>query len=160
MFGRGRTDISIQKTRFAIGDTISGIITLTLKKPVKAREMTLSLIGEYVTTVTARVIGPVPRVSKGGYYHFGFGGRPLQSDTTRKITPMHHYKKFTKNVRVYGFKEQLDGEVEYSQSEKYRFGIKITGDMPTSLVVNWYLLAKLDIPHGRNIIKKIPIIIG
>ena len=160
MFGRGKIDISIEKTRYASGDTIYGAVILTLNKPVKAREMMLSLIGEYRTTVTARVIGPVPRVSKGGYYHFGFGGRPLQSDTTRKIAPMHHYKKFTKNVRVYGFKEQLDGEVEYSQSEEYRFGIKITRDMPTSLVVNWYLLAKLDIPRGRDITKKVPITIG
>jgi hypothetical protein len=32
--------------------------------------------------------------------------------------------------------------------------------MPTSSVVKWYLLAKLDIPHGRDITKKVGITIG
>jgi sporulation-control protein spo0M len=159
MFGRGKIDISIQKTSYTPGDTISGSVNLTLKNPVKAREMTLSLIGEYMTIVTDRVIGPVPAVRpKGGLLLTR--GRMLQSDEIRKVEPIHHYKKSTKNVQIYGFKEQLDGEIEYSQSKEYRFGIKITTDMPTSSVVNWYLLAKLDIPHGRDITKKVRIKIG
>jgi hypothetical protein len=159
MFGRGRIDISIRKTRYAIGDTISGAIILTLNKPVKAREMTLSLIGEYITTVTDRVTGPVPAVRpKGGL--LWTRGRMLQSDEIRKVEPIHHYKKSTRNVQIYGFKEQLDGEIEYSQSKEYRFRIKITTDIPTSSIVNWYLLAKLDIPRRRDITKKVSITIG
>jgi sporulation-control protein spo0M len=159
MFGRGKIDISIQKTSYQPGDTISGAMTLTLNKPVKAREMTLSLIGEYITIVTDRVISPVPAVRpKGGL--LWTRGSMLQSDEIRKIEPIHHYKKSTKNVRIYGFKEQLDGEIEYSQSKEYRFRIKITTDMPTSSNVNWYLLARLDIPHGRDITKKVRITIG
>ena len=159
MFGRGKIDISIQKTSYQPGDTISGAITLTLNKPVKAREMTLSLIGEYITVVTDRVIGPVPAVRpKGGL--LWTRGPMLQSDEIRKIEPIHHYKKSTENVRIYGFKEQLDGEIEYNQSKEYRFRIKITTDMPTSSNVNWYLLARVDIPHGRDITKKVRITIG
>jgi len=165
MFGRGKIDISIQKARYAPGDTISGAVTLTLNRPVKAREMTLSLIGEYMTIVTDRVIGPVPlqRKGVGGSLRggsLGVGGKMLQSDEIRKIAPIHYYERSTKNVQIYGFKEQLDGEIEYNQSTRYQFRIKITEDMPTSSTVNWYLLAKLDIPHGRDITKNIPITIG
>jgi len=160
MFGRGKIDISIQKTRYAPGDTISGAVTLTLNRPVKAREMTLSLIGEYMTIVTDRVIGPVPLQRKWGQGSLGFGGKMLQSDEIRKIAPIHYYERSTKNVQIYGFKEQLDGEIEYNQSTRYQFQIKITEDMPTSSTVNWYLLTKLDIPHGRDITKKVRITIG
>jgi hypothetical protein len=159
MFGRGKINIAVQKTGYTPGDTISGTVTLTLKKSVKAREMTLSLIGEYITTMTARVIGPVPAARpKGGLLLTR--GRMLQSNETRKIAPIYHYKKFTKTIRICGFKEQLDGEGEYSQARRYQLKIKIPTDTPTSSVVNWYLLAKLDILHGRDVTKKVPITIG
>lgn len=160
MFGRGKIDISIQKTNYAPGDTISGSVELTLNKPVRAREMTISLIGEYMTIVTDRVIGPVPLRHKGGVGSLGVGGRMLQSDGSRKIAPIHYYERSRKNVQIYGFKEQLDGEIEYNQSTRYQFQIKITEDMPTSSVVKWYLLAKLDIPHGRDVTKKVRVKIG
>jgi hypothetical protein len=162
MFGRGKIDISIQKTKYAPGDTISGTVALTLKKPVKAREMTISLIGEYKTTVTSRGIGRrgVLPVHPGAR---GFGRvdrRMLMSEAVRKSAPKYDLKKSTEAVTICGFREQLDGEIEYSQSKRYHFRIKITTDMPTSSVVNWHLLAKLDIPHGRDITKKVSITIG
>jgi hypothetical protein len=49
-FGKGKINISIQKTYYAPGDLISGNVALTLKKPVKAREVSISLIGEEITT--------------------------------------------------------------------------------------------------------------
>ena len=66
----------------------------------------------------------------------------------------------TEHVRICVFKEQLDGEGEYSQSRGYKFKIKIQTDTPDSSAVNWYLLAKLDIPHRRDITKKVRIRIG
>ena len=53
MFGKGRINIKIQRTGYAPGDTISGNVTFTLKKPVKARELSISLIGEQRTTRTS-----------------------------------------------------------------------------------------------------------
>ncbi|NWF77067.1 MAG: hypothetical protein HXY36_00450 [Chloroflexi bacterium] len=50
MFGKGKIDIAIQKFNYAPGDTISGNVALTLKKPVNAREVSISLIGEQLIT--------------------------------------------------------------------------------------------------------------
>jgi hypothetical protein len=162
MFGRGKIDISVQKTRYAPGDTISGSVALTLNKPAKAREMTISLIGEYKTTVTSRGVGRrgVLPVHPGAR---GFGRvdrRMLMSEAVRKSAPQYDLRESEKTANIYGFREQLDGETEYSQSRRYHFEIKITGDMPTSSNVSWYLLSKLDIPHGRDITKKVRITIG
>jgi hypothetical protein len=164
MFGKGKIDIAIQKTYYAPGDTISGNVVLTLKKPVKAREITISLIGEHKTTQTAsQVASPM-----------GGGGM----STT------------TKTVRIYDFKQQLDSEKEYSQGREYHFELKIPADtlsmrplMPeqegklgqvlkvaqtaaamTGAIpfqrIKWYLLVKLDVPGGLDISRKADIAIG
>lgn len=154
MFGRGKIDISIQKTRYAPGDTISGSVNLTLNNQVKAREMTLSLMGEYKTKVTSqRSVGIVTVRAR----------RWQMSETialSRHAEPTYDVGQQTEHVRISIFKEQLDGEGEYSQSRRYDLKIKIPTDTPTSSVVNWYLLAKLDIPHGRDVTKKVLITIG
>jgi len=166
MFGKGKIDIAIQKTYYAPGDTISGNVALTLKKPVKAREVSISLIGEHKTTQTAPQVG----VTMGG------GGTSMSTTT--------------KTVRIYDFKQQLDSEKEYSQGRDYHFEIKIpadtmsmrpqisevegklgqvlkvaqtaaamTGAIPFQRI-KWYLLAKLDIPGGLDISKRVDITIG
>jgi hypothetical protein len=151
MFGKGKIDIIIPKTNFAPGDKISGNVVLTLKKPVKAREASISLIGEQTTT-------------RGG----------ITSTEQSKSTQ-----------RIYDFKHRLDGEKEYDTEAKYEFEIKLPADilsrqpqMPqvggtlgqglkiaqaiTGMGVwaSWYLLAKLDIPGGIDITKKVQITIG
>jgi hypothetical protein len=148
------------------GDIISGNVSLTLKKPVKAREVSISLIGEHKTTqTTTGVGGPM-------------GGGGMAMSTT------------TKTVRIYDFKQQLDSQKEYSQGGEYRFEIKIpadtlsmrpltsevegklgqvlkvaqtaaamTGAIPFQRI-KWYLLAKLDIPGGLDISRKVDVTIG
>lgn len=160
MFGKGKINISIQKTYYAPGDTISGTIALTLKKPVKAREVSLSLIGEQKSTRAGGMTG----------------GTGMSTSTQR--------------IRIYDFKQQLDSEKEYSQELEYHFEIKIPADilsvrpqMPemegmlgqglkiaqaaaamTGAIplrrVKWYLLAKLDIPGGIDITKRADVTIG
>jgi hypothetical protein len=164
MFGKGKINIALQKTHYTPGDIISGDVALTLKKPVKAREVSISLIGEHKSTQTA------PRV--GGT----MGGGGMSMSTT------------TKTVRIYDFKQQLDSEKEYSQGREYHFEIKIPADtmsmrplMPEGKLgqvlnvaqtaaamtgaipfqrIKWYLLAKLDIPGGLDISKKVDVTIG
>jgi len=151
MFGKGKIDILIPKTNFSPGDIISGKMTLILKKPVKAREASISLIGEQTTT-RGGIIGTE------------------QSKSTQ---------------RIYEFKHRLDGEKEYSGEVSYDFEIKLPADilsrqpqMPqvggalgqglkiaqaitgAGVWSNWYLLAKLDVPGGIDISKKVQVTIG
>ena len=166
MFGKGKIDIAIQKSHYAPGDIISGNVSLTLKKPVKAREVSVSLIGEHKATQTATGIGG------------RMGGGGISMSTT------------TRTARIYDFKQQLDSEKEYSQGGEYLFEMKIpadtlvmrplvpeqegklgqvlrvaqtaaaiTGAIPFQRI-KWYLLAKLDVPGGLDISKKVDITIG
>ena len=160
MFGKGKINIVIPKAHFVPGDTISGSVALMLKKPVKAREVSISLIGEQKTTQRK-----------------GMTGNQNMSTTTQR-------------TRIYDFKQQLDSEKEYSQGQEYQFEIKVPADilnaksqMPelggklgqglkiaqaaaamTGAIplqqTKWYLLAKLDIPGGLDIKKKVDVIIG
>jgi len=50
MIGKGKIEIALPKARFNPGDNISGIATLTLKKPTKARKFTVSFIGDQKIT--------------------------------------------------------------------------------------------------------------
>jgi len=160
MFGKGKIDISIPKTDYAAGATITGVVALTLKKPVKADEMSISLIGEQIVARRASM------------------GRSSQPTTT------------TERICIYDFKQKLDGTKEYSQAKEYPFKIKIPADIMSmkpqlpemedtlgqgmkiaqaamafagaiSLQrTKWYLLAKLDIPGGLDIKEKADITIG
>jgi len=164
MFGKGKINIALQKTHYAPGDVISGDVALTLKKPVKAREVSISLIGEHKATQTGLGVGGP------------MGGGGISMSTT------------TKTVRIYDFKQQLDSEKEYSQGREYHFEMKIPADtmsmrplMPEGKLgqvlnvaqtaaamtgaipfqrIKWYLLAKLGIPGGLDVSKKVDITIG
>jgi len=161
MFGRGKIDISIKKASFAPGDTISGSVDLTLRKAVKAREMTVSLVGEYMTTETRRGFRVSGSGNITGAMDWGqMDRRMLMSDAIRKSAPKSDFKTDTKTVRLCPFEEKLDGEGEYPQSRSYHFDIKIPREIPTSPIVKWYLLAKLDIYHGPDLSKKIRLKIG
>jgi hypothetical protein len=161
MFGKGKMRISLPKTHYLPGDIISGDIKFELKKPVQAREVSVSLIGEIKSTRVGSRRGR-------GY----------------------HVSTSTQSTRIYDFKQQLDGEKEYSGGGEYHFEIKIPADifdsgrqMPdvegalgTGIKIaqaaavmtgaipyqrtKWYISAKLDIPGGRDVGKEADITIG
>lgn len=162
MFGRGKVEVRVAKTHFAPGDIISGDVFLALKKPIRAREASISLIGERITTRTS----------------VGTGGGQTSMSTQQQRT------------RVYDFRQQLDGEKEYSPGQEYHFEIKIpadilsvspgmqeiegkmgqvmkaaqtaaalTGRLPSQRV-KWYLHARLDVPRGLDVSRKVDVTIG
>jgi hypothetical protein len=188
MLSRGKINIAIQKTNYAPGDTISGNVALTLRKPAKAKDMSIFLIGEEIT--------------------WG-GGGILQLISSRGSLSISRERR-----PIYDDKQLLDGEKEYSEGQEYHFEIKIPADtaqMPkqesgpgqwkkvaetgtaiTGLAtlqetpepegkqnrwleiakktaagaglinlkrIEWYLLAKLDIPHRLDINKKVEVTI-
>jgi len=160
MFDKGKINIGMQRNHYMAGDTIVGRVSLTLKKPVKAKELSISLIGEQSSTRIGGMIG-----------------------SSTKSTS-------TENTRVYDFRQQLDGEKEYNKESDYDFEIKIpadilsikpqmpemggvaghglkiaqaaaamTGTIPLQRT-KWYLSANLDIPGGLDIKRKVDITIG
>ena len=169
MFGsKGKIDIAIQKADYALGDTISGNVAVTLKKPAQAREVSISLIGEAWTTYSSTRKGVFESTMRpgggmmgmGGPRRTGGGGLTIGSETST----------MKERERIYEFKQQLDSEKEYSEGREYHFDIKIPADIlgmrpqmtgaVSSSPIKWYLLAKLDIPGGLDISKRVDITIG
>ena len=109
---------------------------------MKAKELSVSLIGQYKTTQTT------PRVEIFPLNKWG------------KRTHYTEFKTTTKTARICTFKQPLDGESEYGREREYPFETKIRADISTSPTIKWYLLAKLDVPGGLDISKKVDITIG
>ncbi len=145
-FLKGKIEIKIDHFNFAPGDTISGTVVIKLKKPLKAREFNIFFIGEEKTTE-----------------------RDYEGDPNTRIR------------KIYEFKHPLDSEKEYptSQDLTYSFEIKIPPNVleqqkpPEGALgalakvgkfmsgrrsqISWYLLARLDIPWGIDVKKKVQI---
>lgn len=151
--GPGKIDLKLDKTNFKRGETITGKLTLTLNKPVKAKAL---LVQFYGTQPTGR---PVSRT--------GVMGVPVRQRREERV--------------IYSFDLNLDSEKEYSQGTKeYSFEIKIPRDLPQkpkvegegamkgmarfmlSIAVpsiNWFVKGKLDIPLAADITKAVQITI-
>jgi hypothetical protein len=107
--------------------------------------------------------------------------------TVRRRNAKGEYTTETETTRIYDFKQQLDGEREYSGATEYNFAIKIPEDIlaglqqpntggatgalfrfsqgAAGLMGNaprycWYLQATLDIPKSLDVNKKTDITIG
>lgn len=177
MFGsKGKIDIVVQKFNYAPGDIISGNVALVLKKPVNAREMNISLIGEQLMTntqdirrkglimddeeISGSTMGPMMRSSS---RRWGSEGMMMGTRSGKSTT--------TDRVRVYDTNQQLDSEKEYSRGQQYYFfemripkdilSVRLgTTGLAPSYPIKWYLLAKLDIPGRPDISRKVDITIG
>jgi hypothetical protein len=131
--------------------------------------VSISLVGEEIST------------GGGGTVGWG-GGRTWGTGT---VSGGHGS---TQIERIYEFKQQLDGEKEYSEGREYHFEMKIPADIlgmgpqmtkgalgqvakvaQTAAAITgviprrrlqWYLQAKLDIPGGLDISRKVDITIG
>ncbi|MCK4777415.1 MAG: hypothetical protein KAS39_03490 [Actinomycetia bacterium] len=149
-FGKkGDINLKIEKTHFSPGETITGAVSLKLKKPQKAKGFSVIFYGE-------------EEINE-------YDEQGMQK---------------TDRNKVYEFAHSLDEEKEYQAGEElsYNFEIKIPADIlmgtqaPEGVlgkiaqvakymsgrrgIIYWYLMARLDIPWGRDVIKKIKITVG
>jgi len=142
-FGKGKIEVSLEKYNFSPGEIIKGRITLKLKKPIRAKALKVGLVGEKKTT------------------------KYETSSTSQSKT---HF---------FDFEMPLDGEKEYIEGE-YNFEIKIpanvlqaqpggaVGDIIKGIQllsgkdvrISWHVIAKLDIPSGIDVSKKVQVNIG
>jgi hypothetical protein len=152
MFEKGKIDIAIPKTNFTLGDTISGNVALTMKKPVKAKELSISLIGDQTTT-QGGVIGGDKSTSKARIYDF-----KLQLDIEKEYDKSGAY-----NFEIKIPADITSGQPQMPQIEgKLGEVLKVAQmfGVTAKTTTKWYLLAKLDIPWGIDIKKEVQIIIG
>jgi len=140
-FGKGKFEIILEKYNFSPGETIKGRILMKLKKPTQAKALKVGLVGEKKTT---------------------------QYRKTSSSQSKTHF---------FDFEMPLDGEKEYLEGE-YNFEIKIpssvlqrpapggaVGDIVKGIQllsgkdvrINWYVIAKLDIPSGFDVSKRVQV---
>ncbi len=148
-FWKGKIEMKLERFSFHPGETIKGEISYKLKKPTKAREITIRLIGEERQT-NRRVR------SEGG----------VQTET-RKV------KFFDLKIPLDGEKEYSEGQYDFKVPIPK--GLYDPGKRPEGMIgdilgaletmsgsrrdLEWTLIANLDIPMGFDLSKKQKIVI-
>jgi len=152
VFDKGRIEVAIPKTHFTPGDTISGKVSLTLKKPVKAKEMCISLIGEQTTTRGGGLAGGERKEEKERFYNF-------------KVS-LDGEKEYDKGGD-YPFEIKIPADILSTRGQLPQPGGGVGQAMKIAQVVvgagvatKWYLEAKLDVPRGIDIRRETHITIG
>jgi hypothetical protein len=147
-FWKGKIDLKMDRYKFSPGDVIEGDLTLTLKKPTKAREITIRLLGE--EKITER--------------HHGNSGSRTE---TRKV------RIFDLKIPLDGEKEYTEGKYHFKipiPKDLFREGAKpegFLGDVSNVLEglsgrrsrIEWKVIGNLDIPMGFDLSKKQNIVI-
>ena len=150
MFDKGKIEVAIAKTHFAPGDTISGKVTLTIKKPVAAKEVSVSLIGERTTTHGGGLAGGDRKTEKQRVYDFKVSlDGEKEYDKSREYT--FELKIPADILNVGG--PQLGG----AAGQAIKIAQVVTGGGSST---KWHLQAKLDIPRGIDVKKDVDITIG
>lgn len=145
--GAGKINMALEKTNFVEGETINGSAELTVKSNVKARGVIVKAWGE------------------------------------RQVRTYSSSKASSRTEILFEVEKQLDGEKEYMKSAeplKYNFSMQIPenalrqakfGEGAIGSVLNiaqqftqgqsrFYVQAKLDIPMGFDVSKKMQIYIS
>jgi hypothetical protein len=150
MFDKGKIEVTIPRNHFSPGDTISGKVTLTIKKSVAAKEVSVSLIGERTTTSGGGLAGGDRKTEKQRVYDF-----KVSLDGEKEYDKGGEYPfelKIPADIlSVRG--PQLEGTV----GQVVKIAQVVTGGGSST---KWHLQAKLDIPRGIDIKKDVDITIG
>jgi len=137
---KGKITIYLDNYNYSPGDTISGKIGLTIKKPVQSKALTVRIIGEYIKRDYTRNSSSYQRV-------FDFK-QPVEGAKDYQPGPELNYDFKIKIPQNLVNSPQLTGVLGAIES------LSVMNTM-----VKWYLIADLDIP-GIDISKKVQINIG
>ena len=154
---KGKVELNLNKMNFTQGEVIEGNVKMQLDKPIQAKGFFVTIFAEVVTQ------------NVGGMKLYG-GGRTTSIGGVSSNTQ-----------RAFEFKQQLDTKKEYgTQPYEYSFKINVPSgqdqqkiDGPMGSVASavklftignqhtkWFVEAKLDVPKGFDISKKVQINIG
>ena len=137
-FGKGKIDLILEKTSFAHEEMINGTVNMTLKKPIQAKGVIVTLFAERKRsdgdggTTTQRV--------------FEFS-QPLDIEKIYEATP-----------KSYTFKIQVPAENKVAMEGKIGTALKAFSAIGNMLSpTKWFVEVKLDIPKGFDVRKKLQI---
>jgi hypothetical protein len=146
LFGKGRIDLTMEKTHFSPGETIRGTASLVLKKPVNARQLRITFYGE--RSVRERSIDskgrPVTRTKKETAYSF--------------TLPLDGEKTYSKSE--YPFEIQIPSDLLQQPQMGGVLGTALKAVqflVGESSRVSWYVKATLDIPKASDINRSIQV---
>lgn len=152
MFEKGKIEVSIPRTSYAPGDTISGKVALAVKKPVKAKEVSISLVGEQTVTRGGGLAGGERKQEKERFYDF-----KVSLDGEKEYDKGGEYPfeiKIPPDIlSARGQLPQPGGAV----GQAFKIAQAVAG---AGVSTKWYLQAKLDVPRGIDIKKEAHITIG
>ncbi len=148
--GAGKMELSLNGTNYRAGDTITGNARLTINDPIKAHGVLVSFWGE----------------RKVRSYKFSSGrGRPAETTeilfkVEKKVDDERQYQKTVQPVS-YDFSLQIPENA----LQKVELGDGIIGKVVGALQqmsqgsIRFYVQAKLDIPMGFDVSKKIEVFV-
>jgi hypothetical protein len=156
LFGPEKITLTLEKYDYTPGDRIKGMVTIQLKKPTKARKLTIALIGRVTEKTRSTTVRIGPSSHSSG----------------------HHSSQNTQVFDIYHFELPLDGEKEYLtgqypvdmkipenilQQNQQPEGTKLEGTLGvlanvftnaalnrTYERVDWFVEANLDVPMGLD----------
>ncbi|MFH1510588.1 MAG: hypothetical protein ABIF10_02765 [Candidatus Woesearchaeota archaeon] len=141
-FGKGKIEIQMDNYNYAPGDTINGNVTLSLKKPLQGKELSISLLGEQKTSQ-------------------GYGAN--KSNQTAKIfefkLPLDKEKEYPADKPLaYPFKIKIPANVAKQVPEGTLGTVLKAAQMfsGTNSRTSWHLIARLDV-KGLDITKEVQI---
>jgi len=143
LFKKGDMDINISKVNYAPGEVIQGTVVMKLKKPTKAKELSISLIAER-ESVTMR-----------------------DGKRRKTVTSIFNSKQRLDTEKEYASGElsypfQLEVPASLAQQQSMPGGmvgdvLKAASALGMGGVIKWQLLAKLDIPMSGDVSKRLQI---
>jgi sporulation-control protein spo0M len=145
-FGKGKMDLTLEKTSFNAGETAKGRISLKLNKPVKARGLRVRLICNKLTK----------------HHHRDSHGH---SRTETHRTELHRQeltlgKEAEYDSGEYDFSFQIPSPLPYTipADNSIKIGpLTLTSTQPT---FEWYIESSLDIQNAFDVAKTVEIFVG
>lgn len=144
-FWKGKIELKMEKYKFSPGDVIEGDLVLSLKKPTKAREITIRLIGEEkirernrdenYETKTVRFFDL--KIPLDGESEYSKGSYPFKVPIPNDL--------FDEGAKPDGFLGDVAGVLK-----------DLSGRRSS---IRWKLIGNLDIPRGFDLSKKQDIVI-
>jgi sporulation-control protein spo0M len=145
-FGKKQIDVILEKYNFSPGETVKGKVSLTLDKPVHAKQLKVALIGERISTkMETRPDGRTyPREEKTYVHNFQM--------------PLDGEKDYQQGE--YAFEIKIPANVLQNIPLEGKIGgiLKTIQALSTAGArISWYIQANLDISMGFDVFKKIQI---